>query len=114
MLCGITVYTSVKQGFLKNAVYAGIPELLAELRQGGNTLGVATSKPEVFAKQILEHFFLDGFFHLAVGSNLDGSMVEKAEVVACVLEKLGPSDLGSVVMVGDRKHDIVGAKEKQH
>ena len=104
------VYFS-ETGIFENAVYAGIPELLTELRQDGNVLGVATSKPEVFAKQILEHFSLNGFFHLAVGSNLDGSRVEKAEVVACALEKLGPIDLDSVVMVGDRKHDIMGAKE---
>ena len=98
-------------GIFENSVYPGIPELLSSLRQEGKVLGVATSKPEVFARRILEHFSLDNFFHTVVGSNLDGSMVEKDEVVACALRKIQPSDLGSVVMVGDRKHDVFGAKK---
>ena len=98
-------------GIFENEVYPGIPELLSKLRQEGRILGVATSKPEVFARRILEHFSLAVFFRGVVGSNLDGSMVEKGEVVACALKKMQPVDLKSVVMVGDREHDIFGARK---
>ena len=98
-------------GIFENAVYPGIPELLAKLRQGRKTLGVATSKPEVFAKRILEHYDLDKFFHWVTGSALDGSLVEKDEVIACALKKLGAVNLSVIVMVGDRKHDVAGAKK---
>lgn len=98
-------------GIFENAVYQGIPELLAELKCSGKILAVATSKPGVFANRIMEHFALTGFFDFVVGSNLDGSMVEKDEVIACVLKYLNPADIKSVVMVGDRKHDIIGAQK---
>lgn len=98
-------------GIFENAVYPGIPELLAELRRAGKVLVVATSKPEVFARRILEHFHLMEFFSLVVGSQLNGSMVEKGEVIACVLNQLAPFPSQSVVMVGDRKHDIIGARQ---
>ena len=98
-------------GIFENEVYPGIPELLSKLRQEGRILGVATSKPEVFARRILEHFSLAVFFHGVVGSNLDGSMVEKDEVVACALKTMQPVDLKSVVMVGDREHDVFGARK---
>lgn len=98
-------------GIFENAVYPEIAELLAALRADGRTLAVATSKPEVFARRILAHYELIEYFQVVVGSNLDGSMVEKAEVVACVLDRLGGPERQAVVMVGDRMHDIVGARQ---
>jgi phosphoglycolate phosphatase len=98
-------------GIFENAVYPGIEELLTELRQTDKTLAVATSKPGVFANRILEHFNLSGYFRFVAGSNLDGTLVEKAEVIAYALKNLPPVDSREVVMIGDRKHDIIGAKK---
>jgi phosphoglycolate phosphatase len=97
-------------GIFENAVYAGIPELLGKLRSDGKTLAVATSKPHVFAHQILQHFSLADFFAFVAGSNLDGSRVEKAEVIEYALKNLYISCPEDVLMIGDRKHDIIGAK----
>lgn len=99
-----------RTGIFENAVYQGIDNLLAELRSAGRTLAVATSKPGVFANKILEHFALDGYFHFVAGSNMDGTLVEKAEVIAYALQHLPAVNQIDVVMVGDRKHDIIGAR----
>lgn len=82
-----------QSGLLENKVYDGITNLLQELKDGGNHLFVATSKPTIFAKQVLDHFQLTGYFEDIVGSNLDGTRIKKEEMV----------------MIGDRKHDIIGA-----
>jgi phosphoglycolate phosphatase len=103
-------YFSVK-GMYENIVYPLIPKLLDALSVQGRTLVVATSKPTVFAEKILEHFELAKYFSLVVGSNLDGSRVKKGEVIQCALEEMGLKDYDKIVMIGDRKHDIIGAKE---
>ncbi len=99
------------RGIYENEVYAGIPELLNELKAQEKTLIVATSKPEPFAKTILEHFGLDGYFALIAGSNLDNTRSRKSQVIDYALETLGINDRENAVMVGDREHDIIGAKE---
>lgn len=98
------------RGMFENNVYPGIPELLEELKAGGRRLFVATSKPTVYTNQILEHFGLMGYFEDVQGSNLDGSRTRKEEVIRCVLDGNGISDTGSAVMVGDRKHDVLGGR----
>jgi phosphoglycolate phosphatase len=103
-------YFSVK-GLYENAVYPFIPELLDSLKMIGKTLVVATSKPTIFAEKILDYFWLKKYFSLIVGSNLDGSRVKKYEVIAHALKIMGSKVYQNVVMVGDRKHDIIGAKE---
>ena len=100
----------VEKGMFENAVYPGIPELLAGLKKQGRRLAVATSKPEVFAQQILEHFGLSGYFQTITGSCLDGSRSQKAEVIACTLERLGLGAGADVLMIGDRRQDIEGAR----
>ena len=102
-------------GMLNNSVYPGIREALAALRAAGVRLVVATSKPEVFARQILEHFELDGFFEAICGSTLDGTRSTKAEVIEHALKTTAATDAGlppldEIVMVGDREHDILGAR----
>lgn len=98
-----------EKGIFENEVYPGIPETLARLKEAGKTLAVATSKPTVFAKRILERFDLEKYFVLCDGSELDGRRVHKDEVVAHAVNELKcPS--GSVIMVGDRCHDVIGAK----
>lgn len=74
----------------------------------GYVLYVATSKPSVFAKQILEYFQVKNNFELIVGSNLDGTMSDKTEIIRYIIS--GRELLkDNVIMIGDRKHDIIGA-----
>lgn len=96
-------------GLFENAVYPGIAELLGDLTGQGVVLGIATSKPGVFATRILEHFGLDEHFEVVVGSELDGTRSHKREVIAAALDGLAVD--GTVVMVGDRSHDVAGARE---
>ncbi len=100
-----------EKGIFENEPYPAIEEVLRQLRAAGKHLLVATSKPEVFAKRILEHFSLSGYFEGITGSELDGTRTDKAEVIACALEKSGILDKQEVVMIGDRKHDILGARK---
>lgn len=102
-----------KTGIFENRVFPGTQPLLAHLKEGGKTVCLATSKPEVFARQILEHFHIDGYFDEIVGSCLDGTRTKKGEVIAEVFRRLGDAcpDKAQCVMVGDRLHDIAGARE---
>ena len=79
------------------------------LQKGGTWLYVATSKPRVFAERIVEYFGLEQYFRAVHGSELDGSYADKSELIAKVLrsESLTPYE---TVMIGDRAHDVVGAK----
>lgn len=95
-------------GQYENAVYEGIPELLSGLRDAGRTLAVATSKAEVFAASILDHFELTGFFATIVGSELDGRRTGKADIITEALARLDRPAPGAV-MIGDRSHDMRGA-----
>jgi phosphoglycolate phosphatase len=97
-------------GMYENEVYKGMEELLIKLKATGNKIIVATSKPEIFAKGILEYFGLEQYFDDICGSNLDATRAEKEEVIRYALEKNGISDYSSVIMVGDRCYDIIGAK----
>lgn len=99
------------KGIFENRVYDGIPAFLDLLRQKGRTVALATSKPTVFAARILEHFHLAGYFDAVCGSELDGTRTAKGEVIRCALERCGVREPASAVMVGDREHDIVGARQ---
>ncbi|HEX9035918.1 MAG TPA: HAD hydrolase-like protein [Ktedonobacterales bacterium] len=101
------------QGIYENAVYPGIAGLLARLMRGGCQLAVATSKPEVYARRILEHFALDGYIAQIEGSNLDLTRSDKAEIIAEVLAAYPGVDRSAIVMVGDREHDVLGARANQ-
>ena len=95
-------------GIYENRIFDGIPELLKTLKNHRKTLALATSKPHVFAKRILEHYHLTDYFEIVVGAELDGTRNEKAEVIREVLRQLPEG--AKPVMVGDRKQDIEGAK----
>ena len=97
-------------GIYENVVYEGMREFLEEAVSQGHTLMLATSKPTVFAKRILQHFDLAHYFTFVAGSGLDGSFYTKTDVIRHVLDSNHLTDLSSIVMVGDRKHDIIGAK----
>ena len=96
-------------GLYENAVYPGIPEAVAAVRAAGFATFVATSKPHVYARRIVEHFGLDTLFDGVYGSEMDGTRVEKADLIAYALaeERLAP---GRVLMIGDRQHDMIGAR----
>lgn len=96
-------------GIYQNKVYEGIPALLNLLCEKDKKIILATSKPEKFANQILEHFDLSKYFHLVVGATMDEKRSRKDEVLAYAIEKSGISDISSAVMVGDRKFDIEAA-----
>lgn len=98
-------------GIYENFLYAGMTDLLHNLIKSGKTVILATSKPTVFARRILEHFNISEYFTFVSGSELDGTRVIKSEVIKYALEQNNISDLKKVVMIGDRKHDVIGANE---
>ena len=97
-------------GLFENAVYPDIEHVLAELREKPRRMFVATSKPHVFATRIIAHFGLSGYFDHVFGSELDGTRVNKADLLAYALEQTGV-DPAQAVMIGDRSHDVIGAKK---
>ena len=98
-------------GLYENEIYPGMVQLLSELCAQGCTLAVASSKPTVFVKKILEHFQIEPYFSVVVGSELDGRRVQKEEVVAEALRQLNLlGDAGETAMIGDRRFDIEGAQ----
>ncbi|MBR1639114.1 MAG: HAD family hydrolase [Treponema sp.] len=99
------------KGLLENSVYPGIPELLSGLKQAGKKLVVATSKPEEYSVRIIEHFGLAQYFENVCGSLMDESRSKKDEVIAYAIERNHISDKSKILMIGDRKHDILGAKK---
>lgn len=96
-------------GIFENEVYPGIPALLDALVRDGRRLILATSKPTVFARKILDHFSLARFFAAVYGSELDGRFSDKTELIGKILVEEG-FDKRTAIMVGDRKHDILAAK----
>lgn len=97
-------------GIYENEAYEGIGELLSKLRKAGKTVLVATSKPEPLARKILEHFQLDSYFNDICGATFDDLRSKKEEVIRYALDKNGITDLTKIVMIGDRKYDVEGAK----
>jgi phosphoglycolate phosphatase len=97
-----------ERGYCENEVYAGIPGILASLKGKGIGLHVATSKPAPYAERILDHFGLISYFRSITGSNFDGSMTDKGDLLNHALERHGASR-GHSVMVGDRNYDVIGA-----
>ena len=98
-------YTSV--GKYENVPYPGIHDLLAALKEQGHTLCVATSKPEVMALDILDHFELSQYFTKICGASLDDTRSSKSAVIAYLIEQIGRAD--NMVMVGDTAFDVLGA-----
>lgn len=98
------------KGIFEVEVYEGLPELLQKLKSAGKKLFVATSKPEVFARQLLEHFSLLDYFDFAGGSDLEETRVAKSDVIEYVLAQGGIKDKNDCLMIGDRKFDVEGAK----
>lgn len=101
---------SVK-GLYENEVYPGVEKMLQELKESGKSLIIATSKPEEFTLKILENFDLLKYFDFVAGATMDGSRGEKSDVIRYAIEISGITDKSEAIMIGDRKYDILGAKE---
>ncbi len=99
------------KGIFENKVIDGIPQLLEHLKAAGKRLIVATSKPEGYSNQILEHYGLAQYFDFVAGALMDNSRTDKAKVIAYAMEQCGITASDSVIMVGDREHDVIGAKK---
>jgi phosphoglycolate phosphatase len=96
-------------GLFENRVYDGIPLCLEQLRGRVETIHLATSKPTIYAERIIQHFGLERYFDAIYGSELDGRLGDKTELINHILkrEKLDAAD---TVMIGDRSFDVVGAR----
>ena len=98
------------KGIYENSLYNGIVELLDTLKKNGKTIILATSKPEVYAKRILEYFKIDKYFTFVAGSDFEETRVKKGDVIKYALQGAKISEFSKVIMIGDREHDIIGAK----
>jgi phosphoglycolate phosphatase len=97
-------------GLFENEVYGGIPESLKALKENGHILYVATSKPEIYAERIIDHFRLQRYFKRIYGSELNGTRNDKTSLISYILQRES-IDSSETLMIGDREHDIIGAKE---
>lgn len=103
----------LKHGIFENSVYDGIPDLLRTLKNAEKNLYVATSKPELQANQILEHFHLNEYFDAVLGATWDETLTKKSDIIHTLLTKEQIAPLDTTIMVGDRMHDIKGAQDNQ-
>ena len=99
-----------EKGLFENRVYDGLVPVLEELKRRGRTLVVATSKPEPFARKIIEHFGLNSYFDYVAGMEMDGGRGTKEAVIRYALDACRITDKSKVLMIGDREHDVIGAK----
>lgn len=99
-----------RQGIFENKVYNGVEPLLQELGRRGYRLLIATSKPEIAAQRIVKHFHLESYFTFVGGATLDDSRTHKGDVIRYVLAANHITDVSQAMMVGDRMHDVAGAK----
>ncbi len=99
-----------EKGLYENEVYEGIRELLEKIKSSGRKIVLATSKPEEFSVRILEHFDLTKYFHVVAGASMDEKRNKKGDVIRYAMEK-GGFTADKAIMIGDREHDIFGAKE---
>lgn len=97
-------------GWKENILFDGVPAMLKTLRAAGKTLAIASSKPTLFVEKILELFEIASYFDVVSGATLDGSISTKAQVVERALTLLSVKDRKSAVLVGDRMHDVEGAR----
>lgn len=98
------------KGLYENEVYEGVRELLEKIKASGRKIVLATSKPEEFSVRILEYFELIKYFDIVAGASMDEKRNKKGDVIRYAMEKGGFTAEGAV-MIGDREHDIFGAKE---
>jgi len=98
-------------GLFENSLIPGVSEMLSQLSKTDKTICLATSKPDVFTLRILNHFGISGYFDFVGAATLDGRIGKKAEVIRTVLAHYPDAEASEFIMIGDRKEDILGAKE---
>ena len=98
-------------GIYENTLYEGMDALLKALHEMDKQLIIATSKPTVYADKILKYFKIDQYFAFISGSELDGRRSKKSEIIKYAFDNMGINCLERAIMIGDRKHDIIGANE---
>lgn len=99
------------KGLFECYVYDGMREALDDMNKAGKKVVLATSKPEDFAKKILEKFDLDKYFYFVAGASMDGVRNSKSDVLRYAIEECKITDMTQILMVGDRKYDMLGAAE---
>jgi phosphoglycolate phosphatase len=99
-----------EKGIYENELYPGIADLLSSLNHPGRKLYIATSKPQEYTLLILEHFGIVQFFDFISGSNMDGSMSAKSDLIDRIIPHINTGELAETIMIGDRRYDIEGAK----
>ncbi|MBQ4630013.1 MAG: HAD hydrolase-like protein [Clostridia bacterium] len=92
-------------------LYDGIIEMLSKLHANGFKIVLATSKPEIFARTLLDHFDISKYFHFITGATMDKSRDSKIQVLEYILSELDLTDKSEACMIGDRKFDLCGANE---
>lgn len=97
-------------GWKENLLFAGVPAMLAALQDAGKKIAIASSKPTVFVERILKWFDIASYFDVISGATLDGAVSTKAQVVEQALQMLSVADRSEAVLVGDRFHDVEGAR----
>ena len=99
------------KGIYENHPYESVEEMLQELKRKGYILAVGSSKPEYYVTQILDYFKLSSYFDVVVGSEMNGARTSKSEVIEEALKRINMSDKrNEVLMVGDKEHDVLGAR----
>lgn len=100
-----------QKGIYENTPYDGINNCLAAIQRQGVQIILATSKPEIFARKILERFELIQYFDNVVGADLDGAISAKTDVMRKAIEISGINNREQAVMIGDRMFDIDSSNE---
>ena len=100
-----------EKGIFENVIYDGVVDMLESLKENGVRMVMATSKAAVYAERIAVHFDIGQYFEFISGSELDGRRSRKSEVIEHAFANISPVGRDAAVMIGDRKHDVIGAKE---
>jgi len=100
-----------EHGIFENDMYPGIKNMLEKFSEEGYKLHVASSKATFYIEKVLKHFGIFEFFTSIGGDHMEGGRGEKIDIINYVLDMNNIADKSSVIMVGDRKYDILGAKE---
>jgi len=99
-----------KKGIYENRPYDGVENMLKKLKAAGKTLAIATSKPQPQTEIIIRRYGFDKYLDCVIGPDPKSKTTTKSDVVSYVIDRLG-CDKNATVMVGDKHHDINGAKD---
>ena len=98
------------RGILRCWPYKRVDKLLSFIENSGRKAVVATSKPELFARRIVQHLHMSQMFEYIAGASMDEKIVKKSDVIAYAMKEIGVDDPSRILMVGDRRFDVIGAR----